>query len=250
MNEFSKEENFITMLQAVLKKAQKNHNVISRQDLQDAFGDLQLDDAQMKQVENYLHANNIGVDEALPLEDVLTEEEHNYLKDYEEMVSRIEQPSEGELEALEIQAMAGEADAQRRLAETMLSDVVDIAKLYIGQGVYMEDLIGIGNEALMRGVKLLAPLDKPSEVKPDLAQRIMTAMEDLIAEDMDQTVVGQDAADLTNKVKEKADELAADLGRKVTVEELAAEGDVTEDEIMDAIRISANKIDSIDYKQA
>ena len=112
----------------------------------------------------------------------------------------------------------------------------------------MEDLIGAGNEALVRGTKLLAPLEGPEEVEGALAERIMNAMEDLIAENLDEVSADQTAADTANKVLEKADELAKILGRKVSVEELA--GEVTEEEILDAIRITGNRIESLEDSEA
>ena len=236
------------ILRSVVNAARKNRGVIEQSQLEEVLSELHLDESQMKLVQDYLAANNIGVDVPLETDEKLSEEEHNYLEDYSAMVNAIEQPTDGELEAAEIRAMAGEADAQRMLSEWMLPKVLDIAKLYAGQGVYMEDLIGAGNEALVRGTKLLAPLEGPHEVEGALGERIMNAMEDLIAENLDAVSADQDAADRANKVLEKANELSELLRRKVTVEELAAEGEVTEEEILDAIRVTGNKIESLDYK--
>ena len=52
-------------------------------------------------------------------------------------------------------AMAGDNAAKTKVLEMMLSDIVDLAKLYAGQGVYVEDLIGEGNVALSLGVEML-----------------------------------------------------------------------------------------------
>ncbi len=235
------------ILRSLVAAARKNRGVIEKDQLDKALSELSLDEEQTKMVEEYLAANNIGVDVPLETEEVLSKEESNYLEEYTKMVNDLEQPSLGELEAVEIQAMAGEASAQRQLAEWMLPKVVDLAKLYAGQGVYMEDLIGAGNEALVRATKLLAPLDGPEDVEPALAERIMNAMEDLVAENLDAVSADETATERANKVLEKANELAEDLRRKVTVEELAAEGEVTEEEILDAIRISGNKIESLEY---
>ena len=38
--------------------------------------------------------------------------------------------------------MAGDADAKHRMIEIFLPQVAEIAKLYAGQGVFLEDLIG------------------------------------------------------------------------------------------------------------
>ena len=54
--------------------------------------------------------------------------------------------------------MAGESDAQQRLIHLYLPKVVDIARLYAGQGVFLEDLIGEGNVALHSAVEYLNEL--------------------------------------------------------------------------------------------
>lgn len=245
MDTQDQEKRLQDILRSLVRAARKNRGVIDKDQLDQALSELSLDDAQKKLVEDYLAANNIGIDVPLETQERLSEEEHNYLENYRQMVEAMEQPQQGELEAAEIRAMAGEAQAQRQLAEWMLPKVVDIAKLYAGQGVYMEDLIGAGNEALVRATKLLAPLEGPEEVEGALAERIMHAMEDLVAENLDELSADQQAADMANKVLEKANELSELLRRKVTVEELAAEGEVTENEIREAIRVSGNKIEAI-----
>lgn len=243
----NKELAFARALQGLLQTAREHHNIVTSEEMDAAFAGMELTEEQMRTVRDYLHGENVGIDQALPLEEVLTEEEHNYLKDYEEMAAAIEQPADGVMDAIKINAMAGVQADQMRLAELMLPKVIDIARLYAGQGVFMEDLIGAGNEALVQGVRLLGPLESPAEVEPDLAERIMKAMEALVEEAMSSAVAAQDAADLANKVMDAANALHDDLGHKVTVEELAAEGDVTEAEILEAIRVTGNKIENLDY---
>ena len=126
--------------------------------------------------------------------------------------------------------------------------MVDIARLYAGQGVLLEDLIGSGNEALTIGVTLLAPLESPREVSGFLGRRIMDAMEDLISSNLDEKAVGKEIEDRVNKVADLAAELAEALMRKVTPEELAQEGEVTIEEIREAVRLSGNKIEDLDTK--
>lgn len=238
---------FLEALQDLLKKAQKHQNTLTSEEIDEAFAGMNLSEEQVQTIRDYLTTNSIGIDAPPDADMVMTDVDHNYLEDYERMVSSMDQPDPDEMDAIKINAMAGQKDAQEKLAVYMLPKVVDIAKLYLNQGVFLEDLIGTGNEALMRGVKLLGPLDKPEEVEPDLAQRIMDAMENLITENVEQKGAESEAAENANKVMEKADELADALGRKVTPLELAAEGEVSLDDIMEAIRNTGNKIDSIDY---
>ena len=161
------------------------------------------------------------------------------------MIDAIGIPSENILDAVKLSAMAGEADAQKRLTEYSLKKVVDIAKLYAGQGVYMEDLIGAGNEALLIAVTQLAPLEAPDEVDGFLGRRIMDAMEDLIALNLDIKAAEKTVEEKVNLVADRAKELAEELGRKVSVAELAKEYEMDPEEIAEAVRLSGNAIADI-----
>lgn len=244
----TKQQTFLTQLRRITEQAKKNGGTISEQALSEAFADLDLSAQQMQQVRQYLASEKIGIGEHLPYEDVITDDEHNYLQDYEAMIAAIEKPSPNIMEATKISAMAGERDAQQQVVNWMLDKVVDIAKLYAGQGVFMEDLIGAGNEELARSVRLMAPLEGPQEVDGFLASRIMDAMEALVRQALEDGKQDKAVEDLCNLVNDKANELSRELGRKVTPGELAAEGDVTMDQIMDAVKWSGNKIENLDYQ--
>lgn len=240
----SREQAFLKKLQGLTKEAKKNGNVTTEERIREIFSDL--DEAQMDQIRSFLSASGIGIGEALPVEEVITEEERDYLQDYVDMIRQMDVPTGGLLDAIRLSAMAGEKEAQDRLALANLSMVVDIARLYAGQGVLMEDLIGTGNAELAIAVTLLGPLDKPEEVDPFLGERIMNAMEALVEANVAEKAVDEEAKELVNKVADKAAELAALLMRKVTPGELAKEGDLTREEILLACRISGFHIDDID----
>ena len=77
----------------------------------------------------------------------------------------------------------------------------------------------------------------------------MDAMEDYIQENTAQEKTDKKVADKVNQVADKARELAEELHRKVTVEELAQETKLTEKTILDAIRMSGYKIEDIAYAE-
>ncbi len=141
--------------------------------------------------------------------------------------------------------MAGESEAQQKLVQGYLKDVVDIAKLYTGQGVFLEDLIGEGNVALAMGVGMLGSLEKPSEAQGMLAKLMMDAMEDYIQENAASAKTDRKVTDKVNLVADKARELAEELHRKVTPEELARETGLSLKAIQDACRMSGFKIEDI-----
>lgn len=245
MDDREKQVLFLKRLKETAGKAAENGNKITEEELKEAFADLELDEKQMTQVRDFLKSKGVGIGEPLPLEEVISEEEMNHLKEYEEMIDSIEIPSDNVMDAIKLSAMAGEHDAQQRLTEYSLRKVVDIARLYAGQEVFMEDLIGAGNEALLIAVTQLAPLEKPDEVDGYLGRRIMDAMEDLIAMNLDEKAAEKAVEERVNLVADRARELAQELGRKVSVQEVAAEYEMDPEDVREAVRLSGNAIGDI-----
>lgn len=237
---------FAQTLEKIKKQARGQGNSISQQQVNDAFSSLNLSDEQLLMVVDYLKKYKINVGEELEFEDTLSEEEMNYLAEYEKELELLEEISDGEKEALILSAMAGENNAQQRLISVFLPKVLEISKLYSGQGVFLEDLIGEGNVALTMGVTMLGCLEHAKEAEGMLGKMIMDAMEDLITENMQESEREEKVLARVNKVAAKAKELAEDMHRKVTVSELAAETGMSEKSIRDAMRISGYAIEDLE----
>lgn len=243
----NKEQEFAALLADLTKSARRSGGIISEEEIKDTFKDLELDDAQFDLIKDYLKKHNIGIGEAIDPSEYLTSEESGYLDTYLEELSEIEPVTDGEKEALIMSAMAGDAMAIGRLIEVSLPMVVDIAKLYAEQGVLLEDLIGEGNIALTKAVSDLSEVEKPSECEGYLGQMIMDAMESIIEEDMAEANRGQKAVKLVQEVADKAKELADELRRSCTVEELCEETGWDREKILEAIKVSGNQIEDISY---
>lgn len=236
---------FAQTLEQVRKTAKEQGNCISKEQVEEAFAALNLDEEKLNMVFDYLKQHKIGIGEPVNLDDYLSEEEVDYLEGYLKQMEELPEVATGEQEAITLSAMAGDTDAQKRLMQIFLPRVVEIAKLYTGQGVLLEDLIGEGNVALTIGVTMLGALENASEAQGMLGKMIMDAMEEYIAENADEVEKDRRIADKVNKVADKANELAEDLHRKVTVEELMNETGMSRKFILDAMRISADKIEAI-----
>ena len=143
-------------------------------------------------------------------------------------------------------AIAGDKNAQDKLIENYLPLVVDVARMYAEQGVFLEDLIGEGNVALTKGVTMLDAVGEPSEVESFLYKLMLDAMEKIIEENLAEDTGMQKVLNLVNEVNDKAKELSEDLRRKVTVEELMEETGWDEEKIRDAIKFSGDNIEDID----
>lgn len=243
-----KEVLFANTLQEIKDLAKEQGNMIEEEQLWQAFAeiDMELPDEKKQLVFEYLKKCGIGIGEPVDVEEYLTDSEVDYLKRYLEEVEHLGQLSDGEKEAVAMSAMAGDRDAKSKLIEIYLPYVAEVAKLYAGQGVYLEDLIGEGNVALTMGVSMLDCLEKPSEIQGMLGSMMMDAMEEYIRENANAEKMDKRLADKVNKIAELAKEVARDLGRKVTPEELAEEKEISLKSILDAVRISGDKIEDID----
>ncbi len=242
----NKELLFAQTLEQVRKLAKEQGNCVSEEQVQEAFAELDLNHEQLQLVFDYLVKHKVGIGQPVNPDDYLTDEERDYLQDYLDEIAQLQSYSEGEKEAFTLSAMAGDVSAQNKLIEMHLNDVIEIAKLYAGQGVFLEDLIGEGNVALSFGVGMLGSLEHAEEAEGMLGKLIMDAMEAYIGEHVSNEKADQRVVDKVNKVAEKAKELAEDLHRKVTVEELAEETGMTESYIREAMKMSGFQIEDIE----
>ena len=245
----NKELLFAKTLEKVKDIAKMQGNCISEEQVQKEFEVLGLNGEQLQMVYDYLVKHKIGIGQPVNIDDYLSDEEKDYLQTYLDEIAALPYVSEGEKEAITLSAMAGDPDAQYRLTEIYLPDVIEIAKLYAGQGVLLEDLIGEGNVAVAIGVTMLGCLENASEAQGMIGKMIMDAMENYIRETAEEEKADQKIVDKVNKVQDVAKELSDELKRKVTVEELMQETGMSRNKIMEAIRFSGNNIEYIEVEE-
>lgn len=249
-SEMKEEQRFAPALERICGRAAEQGNTVSEAQVEEILTDagFPLEEAQLALVHEYLKGKKIGIGEPVDPFDYLTQEETSYLDSYLEALAALPEATEGEKEAVTLSAMAGDGGAKRRLIEIFLPQVTEIAKLYAGQGVFLEDLIGEGNMALTMAAEMLDTAANVQEAHGTLASMIMEAMETFIAQNAAEGKTGEKLAGRANDVLEKAKELAEELGRKVTVEELAEETGLSAERIREAVRITADNIDYLDTK--
>ena len=239
---------FARTLEQVRKQGKMQENRISKEQVREAFAELSLEESQLELVYDYLEKHHIGVDKEAAGGEDLAAEDADYLQEYLELLQDIPELSGGEREALFLSAMAGNLSSQKRLTEVFLPKVPEMARIYAGQGIYLEDLIGQGNMALSEGVALLGAAENAQDAEGMLAWFIMDSMEKLIAEGAENRNADKKLEDKVNHIAELARQLAEDLRRKVTVKELAEETGISEEEIRDVYRLSGYVIEDLEDK--
>ena len=237
---------FADKLQGLRDLATAQGNIVTKDQVEEAFEVFGLDEEQFALVYDYLNKHKIGIGEAVDTEEYMTDEEKNFLQMYLDDIALIPIVSSGEREAIVLSAMAGDNTAQEALITQMLSQVVDIAKLYVGQGVFLEDLIGEGNVAIAMGVKMLGAMENAAEAEGMLTKMVMDAMEDYISENAEESKKDKRISDKVNKVADAARELSESYGRKVTVDELSEESGMSVKAITEAMKLSGGKIEDLE----
>lgn len=240
------EELFAQTLEQVRERAAGQGGWISDTDVQEAFAPLGLSEEQLQMVYDYLIKRKIGINAPVDPDDYLTGEEKNYLQNYLDELETLPKVKEGEREAVALSAMTGDTDARSLLVTMYLPDVAQVARLYSGQGVPLEDLIGEGNLALTLGMSRLETLEHVSQVQGMLGKMMMDAMEELIQNQQNISKADRKMAERINKVSDAAKSLSEELHRKVTVKELADETGMAEKSIRDAMRLSGHKIEYLE----
>ncbi len=238
--------NFARILEQLKDNARLQGNMLTSGEISEAFDAWKLEEPQLLLIHEYFHKNHIGIDEPGDAEENLSGDDVNFLEMYLAELRELPDASDGEKRAVMMSALAGDGSAQARLVEIFLPQVVEISKLYAGQGALIEDLIGEGNVAAAAAVTMLECVEGIDEVEGFIGRMIMDAMEEFIREDADSHQIGENVLGRVNDVNDKAKELYDSLLRKVTVKEVADELGIAEEKVREAVKFSANHIDYIE----
>lgn len=243
------ENEFAEVLEELVYQARFQGGYISEKDINKGFESASLNDEQFKLVFDYLKSKGIGINEPLPESDFLTTEQRNIFEEYQKELSEVDIISESVKKAYVMSAMNNDSSHYSELINYYLPKVVEIAKLYVGQGPLIEDLIGEGNLAVAEGIPMLGAMENPDEADGMIVKLIMDAMENLVSEDFEENDADNKLANKVNAIFDKAKELSEDLGRKVTVDELAENSSFSKKAILDAVKITSNNIEYIDFQE-
>lgn len=239
---------FAKILEDIKYTGRSRGGYVTEEEVKEALEQMELTDDQFTMVYDYLSQNNIGIGEPLTEFNNLSDEDKDILKIYQDELKELDTITDGEKRALLMSAMNNDSIAQEKILTYYLPKVIEVSKLYTNQGVLLEDLIGEGNLALAMGVKMLDAMETPDEADSMLVKMIMDAMEESIKDNFEESSKDQKMADKVNKVSDAARELSDEVGRNVTVEELADNTKLSKKMIKEAIKLSGNNIEYIDYE--
>lgn len=245
-------QEFLEKLAGLLALAKENGEHITIQEVEDYFGKENLTKEQMELVFDYLLAQKVVVKGYVKINEevseekeqiVYSEEEQNYLKDYFQELEMIEDIKENEKERLFGQVIKGDEAAKQRLIEVYLRKVVEIAQEMYHPGVFLGDMVQEGNIGLILAVEILSNVGSGQDIENIIVAEIRQSIRTLIKEQTDLKDRDQKMVEKVNELDEAITALTEELGRKVTLEELAVYTGMTEEEVNNLLKLAGEDTD-------
>ncbi|MBA4686975.1 MAG: hypothetical protein H2184_07455 [Candidatus Galacturonibacter soehngenii] len=257
---------FREMLSEIRELAEAKGNKLSQEEINIFFKDVSLSEDQLELVYSYLEANRITIEghkkseksklfeqkeetnESESKEDITTDkdnipvEEDKYLSMYLEEIEELGNDDEEEKHKLLRGLLENDPMAKSKLIELYLPKVVEIAKQYVNKGVALSDLIQEGNIGLMLTLDQIDQDTDFKTIEATIKQGIIAALEEAIDE-VSFTKSSQDQiVSKVNFLNEGVKNLEEEMGRTVSIEELAKYLEMSKEEVEDIIRVSDDEI--------
>ena len=240
---------FLKKLNDLVTVVRENGNQITVDEVRTYFSGMDLNEEQIELVFDYLLAQkvvvkgyikmDIPISEEIQL--VLTENEEAYLKEYQEDLKAFKPVSEQERQGLFEKMIMGDSQAKNRIVEIYLQDVIEIAKEMYHPEIFLGDLIQEGNVGLMLGAELVTDAETAHQTITD---QIRQSIQMLIEEHTELSSRDKKMVEKVTMLDESIKTLTEELGRKVTIDELAVYMGMTEDEIEDILKLTGEESDS------
>ncbi len=239
---------FRKKLEQLLEQADAQDKRLTNDQIKEFFAEDGLTEEQMLLVYDFLMSQKIVVSgyykqesaeaKDTVLENNFTDEEKQYLEEYTEDLKAMKQEQTGEREELLKKAVAQDALAKSRLIELYLPEVVEIAKELHEEGIYLGDCVQEGNVSLILALDMLPETDADTFIKQEIRQGILAMMEEhKELKRRDKKLENQ-----VNNLDETLHKMADEKGRGITMSELAEHMKISEDEILDIIKLAGEEM--------
>lgn len=253
---------FQKKLEELMETAKEKEKNLSHEDILNCFGENQLSTEQLKSLYEYLRLQEIQIGGNV-LEDIdleedrengqetqekqdsverelkkteMTEENKNCLKEYEEYLQCIRQESAGEREELLRKLAQGNKTVWERLSQLYLPEIMEKAKKYYREDLFIGDLIQEGNMALLSVAVEHIP-DDGADLW--MTEQIEKGMESWANQQGQQKFQDDYLVEKVRKLEEAIREISDGEEQKFSVAELSAYLNIDEDEIRSILSLTS-----------
>ena len=240
---------FIKKLNDLVSVVHEKGNQITVDEVKTYFSGMDLNEEQIELVFDYLLAQKVVVKGYIKMDMpaseetqvVLTEDEEAYLKEYQEDLKAFKAVTEQERELLFEKMIKGDSHAKNRIVEIYLPNVIEIAKEMYHPDIFLGDLIQEGNVGLILGAELVTDAETSHQT---ITEQIRQSIQMLIEEHTELSSRDKKMVEKVAMLDESIKTLTEELGRKVTIDELAVYMGMTEDEIEDILKLTGEDSDA------
>lgn len=245
---------FLKDLETLMQIAKTNGNTITKEEIKDYFSELCPEESQRALIYRYMVDNGIKIPGyEIWEEEPIREEEYQEKDEVESAIVSIymkelkgkQALSEEQEQLVARKMLAGDAEARELLIESNLNLVTEIAKEYRKTSLPMGDLIQEGNIGLLMGVASYE-LSTGVGFRNFITEAIHQAIRDALAEDDKELISAKKMADRANKLSDLSAEMAEELEREATPEELAQRMRITEEEVRDIMKVSLDAVNVLE----
>lgn len=239
---------FNEALSALIEFATVNGNEITSADIKTHFSDLIDDEAKYMAIYKYLLSQKIkitDIDEDNETVDAVlpnaaeTEEGKAFLQMYYDEMKDLS-GSDEPLDELIKASIAGDKNAINKLTEIHLGLVLEVAGEFKNSPLRESDLIGTGNVALFEAI--VAYDGSADNYSAYLKEYVRKAINTAIEEEISSVRTFNHAANRANALSEATIELAKELDREATLEELCEKLSLSEEEVRNTMKMSLEAI--------
>ena len=237
---------FLKKLNDLVTVVREKENQITVSEVKTYFSGMDLNEEQIELVFDYLLTQKVVVKGYIKMDMpvseetqlVLTEDEEAYLKEYQEDLKAFKPVTEQEREALFEKLINGDSHAKNRVVEMYLQDVIEIAKEMYHPEIFLGDLIQEGNVGLILGAELVTDVETAHQT---ITEQICQSIRMMIEEHAELSSRDKKMVEKVSMLDEAITTLTEELGRKVTIDELAIYMGLTEDEIEDILKLTGEE---------
>ncbi|MCI8409724.1 MAG: hypothetical protein HFJ09_10740 [Lachnospiraceae bacterium] len=244
---------FMEMLAAITEVAKVQENQITKEEIQEYFAGMNMEESQYQHIYQYLGENGVQIpgfvykeyskrEEIEETKEETKEERPIALSIYMKELEEISGLSKEERTSLFLALRNKDEQAKSKLIEGYLPVVVEIARDYKDKGLPIEDLIQEGNLGLLQGLEAVSTIANIEDVDAFLQEHIKMAIAMVIDEEVGENDWETAMVAKTSLISEAAKVLAEDLGRVATVKELSDYTKIPIEEVKDILSLSLDAV--------
>ena len=238
-------ENFLEALKRLEERAAQQNGLLSAADVQDALGQFAAGQEQQAAVCRYLAGQGIrveGLEAAVQVQGNRTEEDLDGEDRavYQQYRRLLGQPGRlgGEECRQMLRALAERGACREQVIGFYQEAALEAAVRYAGRGILLEDLIQEANIGLMMAVDSLGLREDQVTEDEYIREGIEGALRQLLEEEEDARQKDSQILERMDRIGAGIRELSDELGRKVTLEEIAGYLDMPQEEVKDLLKLT------------